>query len=145
MVNNMKSRQMSELLSGKEKERVKEIHKFWKEIPPGHVGRQEAILCVTVINRLTKPIVFSAEPELCCFQPDPDAEECLEEVVEDDHSLDVEGFPVLHVPRSPDSDDVIIQSTKADGREGGWHQEPVIHSGIPEIIEDVIIIIFNVF
>ena len=57
----------------------------------------------------------TCKPESCGFVKNPDTEECLEEVVEDDDPLAVEGLPVLHEPGPADPDDVVVEGTQTQG------------------------------
>ena len=69
----------------------------------------------------------TCKPESCGFVKNPDTEECLEEVVEDDDPLAVEGLPVLHEPGPADPDDVVVEGTQARGGPHRGHQEPVVN------------------
>ena len=71
--------------------------------------------------------IYTCEPESCGFVKNPDTEECLEEVVEDDDPLAVEGLPVLHEPGPADPDDVVVEGTQAHGGPHRGHQEPVVN------------------
>ena len=61
-----------------------------------------------VVHWLTDPVVSSSHPEARILAPDPEAEQCLQQVVDNDNVLDVEWFSVLHVVWSSNSDDVVI-------------------------------------
>ena len=69
----------------------------------------------------------TCKPESCGFVKNPDTEECLEEVVEDDDPLAVEGLPVLHEPGPGHPDDVVVEEAEGHSWPGGGHQEPVVH------------------
>ena len=60
-------------------------------------------------------LLCTCKPESCGFVKNPDTEECLEEVVEDDDPLAIEGISVLHEPGPADPDDVVVEGTQARG------------------------------
>ena len=59
MMNNMQRGQVRELLASQEEEGVEEINKLREVVPPRHVRRIKTILSVTIVHRLTQPVVLS--------------------------------------------------------------------------------------
>ena len=76
---------------------------------------------------MTQPVVLSGEPEPAGFLENPDAEQGLEQVVDHDQVLYVEGLPVLHEPGPGHPDDVVVEQAEGQGGPGGGHQQPVVN------------------
>ena len=113
MVNHVKHGQVSELLPQQEEQRVKVVNELGEEIPPGHVQCKHSIIGICkfhsdkescahgrtwVVHRLTEPVVAASQPEPGGLEPDPEAEQRLQEVVHNLYPGCVIRLPVLHEP-----------------------------------------------
>jgi len=140
VVDHVEGGQVAELLTEQEEEGVDEVNELGEEIPPSHVGSIQPILGVAEVHRLAQPVVLPSQPESAGLLEYPDTEQGLEQVVHDHQVLYVEGLPVLHEPGPRHSDDVVVEDTQSGCGPGGRHQQPVINPGIPEIVEDMMVL-----
>ena len=72
---------------------------------------------------------------LYLLREDPQAEQCLQEVVGEHQFLDIEGRLTLHVGGAGEPDHVVVEETQSQGRPGGGHQKPIVD---PELYDKIL-------
>ena len=74
-----------------------------------------------VVHRLTEPVVPACEPEAGSFEPDPGAEERLQQVVDYLDPVRVVRLPVLHELGARYPDDEVVEETQGSCGPWGGH------------------------
>jgi len=118
------------LLAQHEEDRVQKLGQLAEKVPPAHLHNDELIGIVRVINRLERQTITIYPSVNQTLVNQVDAEDDLDDVVDDDGRAQFERLPIAHQFRSQRFDEIDV--TGADGQrvEGRAHQKPAVHPRI---------------
>jgi len=139
VVDDMQGGDLVELLAKNKEYCVEKVNEFREEIPPTKAENTSGIRAIGIIHWLTVPAVLASHKEVPALLEHPEAEECLEEVVDNHDASDLIRLSVLHELRTSNLYYVDIGNADECSGPDRRHEKPVVHSWVPQVHHEVVV------